>query len=344
MISAIVPVYNAAATLRRCAMSVLAQGVEDLELILVDDGSTDESPALCAELARQDARVRVISQINLGVHAARGAGLDAARGEWILFADADDMLEPDACRLSLEAAAGADADIVFWAYWRDGANGSVLRAPFGEDRVFRGEELRALRRRIVAPIGGELAHPEDLDLLCPVWGKMYRRGVIAGSRFADAKEIGSCEDGLFNLEVFGRARCAVYLHRPLYRYARMAAPSMTTSFDPALPAKWRELYRRMGAIIAKEDLGADFAEALRNREALSLIGLGMRLIYAGAPSRERRGQLREALRSPGYRRAVAALDTGFLPPHWRVFFLCARLGSVGGVWALLRVMRRLAGR
>jgi glycosyltransferase involved in cell wall biosynthesis len=94
-ISVIIPVYNTAAYLPRCLASVLGQTYRDLEVILIDDGSTDDSAALCDDFARKDARVRVIHQENGGLSAARNAGLDAACGDLIGFVDSDDWIEPD---------------------------------------------------------------------------------------------------------------------------------------------------------------------------------------------------------------------------------------------------------
>ena len=84
-ISVIVPVYNAEKWLRRCVDSILAQTFTDFELLLIDDGSTDGSPAICDEYAQRDSRIKVFYQKNSGVSAARNSGLDHARGEWILL-------------------------------------------------------------------------------------------------------------------------------------------------------------------------------------------------------------------------------------------------------------------
>lgn len=104
-ISVIVPVYNAAATFRRCAASILSQTYTDFELILVDDGSTDGSVTLCDELAKKDPRVRVIHQPNAGQSAARNHGIRQARGHYVYFADADDHLLDDHCLQDLAALA-----------------------------------------------------------------------------------------------------------------------------------------------------------------------------------------------------------------------------------------------
>lgn len=93
--SIIIPVYNTSATLGECVASVLAQTATDIEVVLVDDGSTDGSPALCDEWARRDSRVRVIHRTNGGLSAARNSGIEAARGDCLMFVDSDDAISPD---------------------------------------------------------------------------------------------------------------------------------------------------------------------------------------------------------------------------------------------------------
>ena len=109
-ISFIVPVYNMERLLPRALRSLRAQTLTDFEAILINDGSKDGSAALCAQAVAEDARFRFIDQPNGGVAAARNAGLDAARGEYIFFLDPDDWVEPDAAEVLYHAARNADAD------------------------------------------------------------------------------------------------------------------------------------------------------------------------------------------------------------------------------------------
>lgn len=111
-VSVIVPVYNAEKTLRACVDSVLAQTTSDYELILVDDGSRDTSGSICDAYAEQDARIRVIHQKNAGVSAARNAGMDQARGEYLLFVDSDDSIEPEMMDTVRSYAASESCDAV----------------------------------------------------------------------------------------------------------------------------------------------------------------------------------------------------------------------------------------
>ena len=95
MISVIVPIYKVEPYLHRCVDSILAQTYQNIEVILVDDGSPDSCPEICDEYAAQDERIKVIHKANGGLSSARNAGLDAASGDWVSFIDSDDWIEPD---------------------------------------------------------------------------------------------------------------------------------------------------------------------------------------------------------------------------------------------------------
>ena len=111
LVSVIVPVYKAEKWLHRCVDSILAQTMEDFELLLIDDGSPDRSGEICDEYAAKDSRVRVFHKENGGVSSARNLGLDNAQGEWISFVDADDILPEKALSDFLEFAS-CDVDII----------------------------------------------------------------------------------------------------------------------------------------------------------------------------------------------------------------------------------------
>ncbi|WP_322172481.1 glycosyltransferase family 2 protein [Acutalibacter caecimuris] len=130
--SVIVPVYNVKGYVEKCAVSVLAQTEQDLELLLVDDGSTDGSGALCEGIAQTDPRVRVIHQENRGLGGARNTGIEAAGGAWLLFPDSDDWLEPETLARALAAAKGAGADMACFAFRSVDEKGRVLGV-FRED-------------------------------------------------------------------------------------------------------------------------------------------------------------------------------------------------------------------
>lgn len=113
MISVIVPVYNAEKYLDRCIQSILGQTHKDLELLLVDDGSTDSSGSICDQYAMEDARVRVFHKVNGGASTARNLGLDEAKGEWVAFVDSDDWIDAEMYEEMLAAALQHSVDAVY---------------------------------------------------------------------------------------------------------------------------------------------------------------------------------------------------------------------------------------
>ncbi len=203
-VSVIVPVYNAAATLDRCVQSVLEQQVAGgLEVILVDDGSRDESPALCDGWAGRDSRVRVIHQPNGGPSAARNAGLEAARGEYLGFVDADDRLLTGAYAAFLPRMEAEGLDMLVFGLER--ASGCREDLP----------ELTAAGPAGLAP---RLEHLlVDTGLIARPGNKLYRAGLIQNPpavRFDPRLTIN--EDLLFHLQLLPRCGGIALCARPGY--------------------------------------------------------------------------------------------------------------------------------
>lgn len=119
LVSVIVPVYNTEKYLEKCIGSLLGQSYGNLEIILVNDGSTDKSGRICEEYARKDSRVRVIHKDNGGVSDARNSGLRAASGTYLCFLDSDDYTEPGTVEHAVQVAETEKADAVIWSYYAD---------------------------------------------------------------------------------------------------------------------------------------------------------------------------------------------------------------------------------
>lgn len=126
MISVIVPVYNVKPYLRKCLDSIIGQTYRDLEILIIDDGSTDGSGKICDEYKR-DARVRVFHTENQGLSAARNRGLDEAQGEWIGFVDSDDWIDPDMYECLLRGAEEAEVDVVECGVYIEYKNKTIKR-------------------------------------------------------------------------------------------------------------------------------------------------------------------------------------------------------------------------
>ena len=223
MISIIVPVYNAQAYLGSTIRSVLTQSFRDFELILVDDGSTDNSLTICRRW-ESDPRVTIIPTDNHGVSSARNTGLQAASGQWIMFLDSDDCLI-DGTLEKLAAMASADTTWIIGTYTEG--------AP--EPTAILHERLRAdsLRTMLLDPINHCLM-PDFYDMkpmsLCACWGKLYRGDVLRDNSIRFHEGLRLSEDTLFNLDYLDCIDHLVVTNLPVVHY-RHNAGSVTKVFS-----------------------------------------------------------------------------------------------------------------
>ncbi len=206
LVSVIIPVYNGAATLRRCIRSVLEQTFQNIEIIVVDDGSTDRTPAILEALAVSDPRLRVIRQKNRGVGPARNTGLRAARGRWISFVDADDYYAPDYIAAAYETATEQDADCVVHNFYVETPAGTKCPYPF------RPAKRDMTGREAALETFGLWAFPAMVTL------KFFRRQIIAEHALEFPPIL--YEDLYFSTVFFLNARKVVYVSRPRYHYLR----------------------------------------------------------------------------------------------------------------------------
>ena len=172
MISVIVPVFNMKDYLPECLDSLISQSFKDIELVLVDDGSTDPSGRICDEYAARDARIKVIHTRNAGLSAARNTGIDAAEGEWIMFVDSDDFVSPDFCRIPYETAVRENADMVIFQRINTDPDGKPIPR----------------RNRPKKKPYGVLSHEEAADYgETAAWNKLYRRSLFKDIRFPEGR-------------------------------------------------------------------------------------------------------------------------------------------------------------
>lgn len=347
-ISVIIPAYNAERFLKETLDSVLYQTFRNLEIIVVNDASTDGTAAIIDDYAARDQRIRVLHKSkNEGVSWARNDALEMATGEYLLFADSDDWMEADTCERALEALEAQGADLVMWSYIREVGEDSRPKRLFDGPRTFDAVAVREkLYRRMVGVYDEELAHPENADALCTIWGKLYRRELIEANhiRFPDIRKTGTYEDGLFNLEVLHHVRKAVYLDEFLYHYRRSLDGSLSTAYKSDLPQKWQYMFGLIREHIRRNSLDETFSQALANRIALSMIPLGINEAENPAGATAVVWGLRGILRDEEYRSALHSLDISPMPIHWKVYFTCAKLGCAWGLYLLLLVIQKIRGR
>ncbi len=166
-ISIIVPVYNVRGELDRCLRSLLCQTLRNIQIILVDDGSTDGSGELCDQFASSDPRVEVLHKSNGGLSSARNAGLHAAKGEWVLYVDSDDYIGLNSCELLLERGERLGAEIVVGDALREAAD---VKIKLGHESLEDGR-VYSSRDYVIKTIRAS-------EFYAPVWLNLYRRDFL----------------------------------------------------------------------------------------------------------------------------------------------------------------------
>ena len=217
MISVIIPVYNSLPWLRRCIDSVLRQTLSDLEILLVDDGSTDGSGVLCEEYAKNDPRIRVVHQQNAGVSEARNTGLRNATGEYISFIDNDDWIHPQFFELLLKAILATDMNMAMCYYrtvWNDKfkPDTELITSEFSYRYFSRADMMNAL---LAIPIDTYRSSPVPYEL---IWGKLYKRELLTDMYYRNVWG----EDAEYNSRLYLRIETVVLV--PQYLYCWIQSP------------------------------------------------------------------------------------------------------------------------
>ena len=216
MVSIIVPVYNAEKYLKECVDSILGQTLTDIELILVDDGSTDSSSAICDTFAAKDSRVMVVHKENKGVSSARNTGIAVASGDWIAFVDSDDICEKQMLAELYDAAKEICAPMAICSTNLEGKNKKAIDAARASDTIEISSSRLMLQRL--------WASEYDNNLFTAPWNKLYNREFFGESlRFQEG--IIYEDDELFN-RLYVREYPIAIVHKPLYNW-RMNPNSIT---------------------------------------------------------------------------------------------------------------------
>lgn len=204
LISIVIPIYNSEKTIRRCVDSVLSQTYYDIEVILVDDGSQDNSFRICKEYEMKDSRIKVVHKENGGVSSARNCGIDASEGDYIMFVDADDWIENNAVEKMLSLFSKDNVDISMCSFFRELGDNQITYIL--EENTFTVSEI----------IGRDIQGREAI--LCTIWNKLYRVDLIKNNKIRFAEDIRFGEDFVFNIHVFEHVQCISSTSEPLYHY------------------------------------------------------------------------------------------------------------------------------
>ena len=223
-VSVIIPIYNAERYLKECLESVVNQTYRNLDIVLIDDGSKDQSLKICREYQEKDSRVRVISKNNEGVSATRNRGIEEARGQWISFVDSDDIIAEDYVK-DLVRGLSEDVDICFVNSTKDLSE--LNKHDSGESVIIEicKDTLQLFERGLLNKYA--IKTPIHLTSTC---AKLYNKDFLSENSIFFPKGLVKSEDAIFNMYVYHYATKGKWCNKPLYYY-RMNAESATHRYD-----------------------------------------------------------------------------------------------------------------
>ena len=228
MISVIIPIYKVEAYLEKCIESVRDQTYQDIEIILVDDGSPDNCGAVCDRYQKMDERVKVLHKENGGLSDARNKGLDIATGEYVLFVDSDDFIHPNMIELLYYSLQETDADISVCGFKTVGEKDRISfdsGVKQGKREIFEGQEVM-----------NQLRHKNLLTVVA--WNKLYKRKLFADIRYPKGK---IHEDEFLIHQILHLCERTVYISQELYYYVKREG-SITEQIKPSNVAYGWEAY------------------------------------------------------------------------------------------------------
>lgn len=261
LISVIVPVYNAEKYIDGCIKSIVNQTYNNIEILLIDDGSKDNSSQKCDKWASEDGRITLIHKQNGGVSSARNLGIDNAKGEFIAFVDADDWLERDYLSLLIEHINGCD--LVVSGYKASGFGSFIVKSV--DDGIIGLDQLRC-----------DYDYYLKNDLINPPFAKLFRREIIDKQRFDEGLSLG--EDIAFNLQYLAKCSDICFLSEALYNYNIGNITSASKRLRDKDFEQIYEIYLQSKEFVYKKGI-IDFDE-IDKRYCLNVIGLLQLLFYS----------------------------------------------------------------
>lgn len=264
-ISFIIPVYNAEAFLPKCINSLLTQKNISKEIILIDDGSEDQSLKICRKYCNQYEYISIIEQQHLGASVARNAGIKSARGTWISFVDSDDWIEPD-CLSKILKVAGENNQICFMNFSKV-KNNNAQQFVYSEkkDIEFNKRNFKELQTGVL----NKNKSPNNLSITTP-WAKLYRREFLLTNNLYFTPGIRKSQDVLFNFQAYHYAEHGMYINCQMYYY-RYNAQSLCNKYMPNIIEDYQKQLIIMDKLLSDFQIKADLLEDYYTRAVIYFI-------------------------------------------------------------------------
>ncbi len=293
-VTVIIPVYNTKKYLRKCVESVVSQSYKNLQIILVDDGSTDGSSILCDELKNLDKRIQVIHKENEGLGLTRNKGLEYAKGEYVTFLDSDDWFDEKHIQNLLDETYSDGCDLIFGSYTKATNSGELLditRLPY-YGKIY-GEEV--VNKAMLSIIAAENGSRKDLGIPMSVCFNLYKVSVIKENALVFPSErVVSSEDLFFNLKYLSHCRC-VYFTKEAGYYYRYNPNSITKGYDEKQIERTRVFYQELINFTKELDMPNTVDVRIDRCVVAKIRGLLLMIARSSLSTKEKIGKMRGVL-------------------------------------------------
>lgn len=323
LVSIIVPVYNVELYLEKCIESILSQTYKHIEVILINDGSTDSSKEICDLYAQRDNRIILINKSNGGVSETRNLGINKAKGKYIMFIDSDDWIDSDCIeKCIIEFKKDSSIDIVLFPYLKEYKEKKIKVNLFSnEERYFNQEETRnILLKKLFGPV--KPINPLTIDNMSAPWGKLYRKTTVEDIRFIDMKIIG-VEDSYYNIQAFYNAKACKYVLNTFYHYRKTNSGSLTNNYNLEKAYLRENMYAIKKEFIRDNYLDEQFEDALNNRVIVNLFSMLYGFTCSNIGYKTKIEYCQQLLTRQIYKEAFKEFDLNAVEYKWRLFYwLC----------------------
>lgn len=318
LISVVVPVYNVEKHLDRCVESIVTQTYKNIEIILVDDGSTDSCPQKCDDWKEKDSRIKVIHKVNAGLGMARNTGIENAGGQYIFFFDSDDYVDTEAVEVLYAEASSTEADLVLFGYRCVSADGGIIKTtiPNTGKSFFSGAEVTELI--LPALFGPDPVSGRSYGLEKSAWSCMYSAELISktGWRFVSEREYIS-EDIYSNLDLYAHVNSVSVVSRAFYFYCRNNS-SLTSSFREDRFSKNLYLYDGCIRLIEKHSYPEIIRSQIANSVLSNIIGALKTITACDKPFETKLDYVREIVVSPKFQLILRQANKKGYSPMLRI--------------------------
>lgn len=330
LVSIIVPIYKVEKFIEKCIESLILQTYRNIEIILVEDGSPDNSGKICDKYAKEDDRIIVIHQKNKGVSVARNEGMKKANGNWIIFVDGDDFVPIDMVENLYNAAIEESCDICFGNYYivtKERIKEKKYYDIPQKSKIFTEEDKIILLRKCMENLGVP-------------WGKIYKKDVIERNNIKFKPSLKRMQDSIFNLYVFKEARNIKFINKTVYNY-RQFIESSCYKYNPNIEEIAKNILEEIEIFIKRYKLSKQLKNDYDKKSFKLFIEI-IKLYYIPKESplnnKEKIEKIKELSKKMPYKQAIKNIKLRDLNMNYKIAALLAKTHRIVGLYLFYKII------